>query len=134
MPDMSESKRHDENLSSPQRRAIKALATGATKEQAAVVADRTVQTLRRWEREDAAYADALRAASNEALNDAARQLRSILQLAITAVRDVLEHPTTKDRDKLRAFDLVAGHAVKLTEYAELEERVAALEEQAKHEH
>lgn len=128
---MAENGRPDANLSSHQLRAIEALATGATVEQAAIAADRTPGTLRRWRREEAAYAEALRQAADETLEDAATQLKGLLQVALGRLRDVLEDEDVGTGHLLRAIDMTAGHAIKLVEFAELEERVRALEEKNK---
>jgi transposase-like protein len=128
---MSENAQTDKNLSSSQLRAIEALADGATLEQAAVIADRTPSTLRRWRREDDAYSGALQAAASETLEDAAVQLKGLLRLALERLRDVLEADDVKTHHLLRAIDMTASHAVKLTEFAELTERVERLEEQTR---
>ena len=130
---MSENVRPGVNLSPEQRRAIDALASGATLDQAAQIADRTPHTLRRWQREERAYSEALQAAGDEALRDAAVQLKGLLKTALGRLKDVLEDEDVKTHNLLRAIDMTAGHVVKLTEYAELEERVAALEEMKKYE-
>ena len=125
---MSENERLDENLSGPQLRAIEALASGATVDQAATAADRTPATLRRWKREDAEYARALRLAADETLEDAATQLKGLLKVALGRLGDVLQDDDVKTHHLLRAIDMAAGHAIKLTEFAELEQRVRTLEE------
>jgi transposase-like protein len=130
---MSENVRPDENLSLEQRKAIEALASGATIDQAAVAADRTPATLRRWRREEDAYNEALQRAADEALGDAAVQLKGLLKLALERLKSVLEDDKIKTHHLLRAIDMTAGHVVKLTEFSELEERVAALEEQRRYE-
>lgn len=125
---MSENVRPDENLSLEQRKAVEALAAGATIEQAATIAGRTPHTLRRWRREEPAYAASLKQAGDEALEDAAVQLRGLLTVALARLGELFEDEDVKTHHLLRAIDMVAGHAIKLTEFAELEARVAALEE------
>jgi hypothetical protein len=125
---MSENGQHAETLSPEQRKAVEALAAGATKEMAAVAAGRTRRTLDRWLLEEPAFAQALRAATNEAVQDAARRLSGLLELVISAVASDIESGETSPRDNLRALDIVAKHAVKLRELEELEQRITALEE------
>lgn len=130
MSDIADDLRHDlRHLSPEQRTAVEALASGATKDQAATIAGRTRRTLDRWLVEEPAFTQALRAATDEAVQDAARRLSGLLELIITAVAGDIESGETTPRDRLRALDVVARHAVKLRELAELEARITALEEQ-----
>lgn len=125
---MSADVRPGEHLSLEQRKAIDALASGATLDQAAVIADRTPHTLRRWRRDDEAYAAALKKAADEALEDAAVQLKGLLKMALDRLAGVLANEEAKGHVLMRAIDMTLSHGVKLTEYAELEDRVRALEE------
>lgn len=130
---MSENVSNSGNLSTEQRKAIEALAAGATKEQAATLADRTVRTIDRWIAEDPTFAEALRVASDEAVSDASRRLKGLLEKALTALEKILEKPGASDKDRLRAINMTISHAMKLAEFAELEARVAELEERMRHE-
>lgn len=124
---MTQNVQHTETLSPEQRRAVTALASGATKQAAALAADRTRRTIDRWISEEPAFQQALQDATDEAVKDAARRLSGLLEAVISAIVDDLEGGELAPRDKLRALDIVARHAVKLRELADLEERVAALE-------
>ena len=119
------------NLTAEQRKALDALANGATKEQAAQVAGRTLRTVNRWFAEEAAFAAAVQQVSDTAVKDAARRLKFLLQKAITAVESVLDVPKCPAHVKLRAFEAVAGQTTKLTEFVELSERIERLEERLK---
>ena len=125
---MSENVSNTDTLSAEQRKAIEALAAGATKEMAAAVAERTVRTLDRWIADEPAFVEALRAAGDEAVADASRRLKGLLTKALTALEKILDKPGVEDKDRLRAINMTISHAMKLAEYAELEERVRALEE------
>lgn len=125
---MSEDVSNTETLSTEQRRAIEALAAGATKEMAATVASRTVRTIDRWIAEEPAFAEALRQASDEAVADASRRLKGLLEKALSALEKILDKDGVQDKDRLRAINMTLSHAMKMAEYAELEERISTLEE------
>lgn len=111
-----------------QRAAIEALASGATKEQAATVAGRTRRTLDRWIAGDPAFRAALQATTDEAVKDAARRLAALLEDAVTAMHDVVARVSSKDADRLRAAEMILANAVKMREFAELADQVAELRE------
>lgn len=128
---MSENGRSGGNfgdLSPAQRRAIEALAYGASLEQAATMAERTPRTLRRWRREDPAYVEALRRAGDQVFEDAAVQLRGVLTLAMIRLTEILVDEDVDTHHLLRAIDMTAGHAIRLAEFAELQKRIAYLED------
>lgn len=112
------------HLRPEQRAAIEALASGATKEQAAAVAGRTRRTLDRWISEDQAFRAALQAMTDEAVKDTARRLAGMLEDAVTAMQDVVG--AGKAGDRLRAAEMILANAVKMREFADLAEQVAEL--------
>ena len=115
------------HLTTPQRAALEALADGATKAQAATVANRTERTLRRWISEDAAFADAMKASTDETVADAGRRLAALLSTAVDVLEEILQGDISA-HIRLRAVDIAIGNFIKLRELGDLAERVAALEE------
>lgn len=116
------------HLKTAQRTALQALADGASKNQAATLADRTRRTLDRWIADDPAFGDALKQATAAAVADANRRLAALLDEAIRALAYVLKHPETADHNRLRAADNVISNLIRLREFDELEQRITALEE------
>lgn len=116
------------HLSTPQRAALDALASGATKAQAASIAKRTRRTLDRWIATEPAFSGALKNVTDAAVADAARRLAMMLDRALDVLDIVLQDPTTPHHVQLRAIDTVVGNLIKLREFDELEQRITALEE------
>jgi hypothetical protein len=115
-------------LTTPQRKALEALASGATKGQASTIADRTERTINRWISEDDRFADALRASTNASVEDASRRLAALLEDAVTALYWLVKKQDTPDHVRLRAADTIISNLVRLREFDELEQRITALEE------
>jgi len=115
-------------LSKAQRTALRALSSGATKRQAAVLAHRTERTLNRWIVEDLAFREGMKNATSVAIADASRRLAMMLDEAMDVLKDIMTK-RGKPSERLRAVDMVISNLVKLREFHELEERIAALEEQ-----
>jgi len=116
------------NLTTAQRKALDALAYGATKEQAATIAGRTERTVNRWIHDDPEFTDALKVITDDAVSDASRRLASLLDNALDVLLLILNGPDAPDHVRLRAVDMVIGNLIKLRELGDLEERIAALEE------
>lgn len=125
---MSQNVSPQRHLRPEQRKAVEALATGATIDQAAIVSNRTKRTVYRWLAEDPEFQKALQEATSLAITDTARRLAGTLDLAMTALRKMLEKPGVKDVDRLRAVNLTLSHAQRLIELADIERRIAKLEE------
>lgn len=125
MTDNVQTKRH---LTTPQRRALGALADGATRNQAALIANRTRRTLDRWIADDNQFGDALKASTDAAVTDAGRRLAGLLELAITELGKLLSADDVPPHVRLRAIDGAVANLVRLREFDELEKRIAALEE------
>ncbi|GAG12113.1 unnamed protein product, partial [marine sediment metagenome] len=97
-------------------------------DQAATMAGRTERTLNRWISEDALFADALKASTDASVADASRRLAALLEDAVTALYSLVKKQDTPDHVRLRAADTIISNLVRLREFDELEERIAALEE------
>jgi len=125
---MSENVR-EKKLTGAQRAALDALASGASRDQAADAADRTRRTLDRWIDGDPAFQRALNEASEAAIADAARRLNGLLRHAVNAIAYVLQHPDEPGgHARLRAAQMTIDAAVKLRELTTIHERLARLED------
>ena len=123
---MSENVRPERHLTGPQRAALDALASGASRSQAAAIANRTERTLARW-LDEPAFQSALSAVTDRAIADAARRLATTLSLAVDTIGDLLADDDTPAHVRLRAAQVAIDSAVKLRELTDLADRVAALE-------
>lgn len=113
-------------LTPEQQKALEALASGATKQQAAMIAGRTLRTLERWYH-DPAFQAALREVTGAAVEDAARRTATTLNQALTVLLVLMGSKDAPPAVRLRAADLIIVHAVKMRELSELEERLTKLE-------
>jgi len=116
------------SLSKAQRTALRALSSGATKRQAAVLAHRTERTLNRWIVEDLAFREGLKSTTSVAIADASRRLAMMLDEAMDVLKDIMTQ-RGKPNERLRAVDMVVSNLVKLREFDDLEQRISVLEEQ-----
>ncbi len=110
-----------------QTKAIAALLTEPTIEEAARVAGVGRRTLFRWLAEDAAFVAELRTAEEAAIDHAARRLVGLQDAAINVLSDVLTAPDVAPGVRVRAASLIVELSLRLRELRSLEERVAALE-------
>ena len=117
-----------DKLTGPQRLALEALLSGASKPDAAEIAGRTERTVNRWVTGDPAFRAALDEASAEAIDEGGRRLALMLNLATKRLHDVLANPTANPGLWLRAADLVVNHMIRLREHGDIEERIAKLEQ------
>jgi len=115
------------------RRAITALAGGATMPDAARRAGVGERTLYRWRAERPEFIAALRAADADQLQAAGRKLTSATDQALDVLIGVLNDPKAHVYARLRAADLVLQHRAKFAELGQLSERLAALEAATAHE-
>jgi hypothetical protein len=116
------------HLTDAQRAALRALASGATKDQAATVANRTRRTIDRWLQDDPFFADALTASTDRAVDNAGRRLAALLDLAVDVLIDIMQRDDISPHIQLRSVDVAIGSLIKLREHGALADRVAALEE------
>jgi len=128
---MSENVPDSGHLTEAQRRALRALSDGATKDQAATVANRTRRTIDRWIADDPAFSDALRRATDTTIADASRRLAALLDEAGEVIQEIMHAEDAPYHVRLRAADLAYSHAPKLREHSDLADRVAALEDKIK---
>lgn len=109
-----------------QRRAIDALLNGEDKITAAAAADVTYRTLDRWHNEPD-FAMALNTGGDMAIKGAAVRLKATLNTAIDVFQETMTDKDASTAVRLRAADMVASHALKLLEVAELIPRLEAIE-------
>jgi hypothetical protein len=112
-------------LAPNKRKAIEALLTGCTYEEAAVAAGVTSKTLQRW-RKDADFRGQLDAAQSAMLRDTYRRLLLLGEKAVEVLGDALKGDTTAEQR--RAAGDTLRHIISLRQSVELEARVAALEQ------
>lgn len=116
------------HLTTPQRKALQALADGATKDQAATLAGRTERTINRWIADDSAFNNALKASTDASVMNASRRLAALLDEAIDTLADILRRDDVADHIQLRSVDVAISNLVKLREHGDLADRVTALED------
>jgi hypothetical protein len=116
------------HLTDAKRAALRALASGATKDQAATVANRTRRTIDRWLQDDPVFVDALTASTDESVADAGRRLAALLDEAINVLIDIMHRVDVPYHVQLRAVDVAINSLIRLREHGALSDRVAALEE------
>lgn len=114
-------------LNANQRKAIDALLTGASKDEAAAAADVTRRTVDRWHNEPD-FSLALNQGGDQVIKDAAVRLKASLDLAIDVFRQMASGEEVKDAVRLRAADMLASHAIKVGEIADLVKRLEILEQ------
>lgn len=105
-------------------RAVFALARGHTTDQAGTEAGVSGRTVRRW-REDPAFEADVTTARRAILAEAVAALGAAARDAVTALHDALSDESTNIR--VRAASVLLGALPNITQHAELEARIAALE-------
>lgn len=117
----------DASLSRKQQRAVAALVSEPTVGAAARVAGVGETTLHRWLRQPE-FAEALRAARNEAFGAALASVQQAAVEAVQTLRGVMADPDTPPSSRVAAARSVLDIALKAHDLQEIEERLAALEE------
>ena len=107
--------------------AIAALVKGATLRDAAKAAGVSERQVNRWMHRPS-FSSALRSSESEIVQAAGRRLIGLADAAMDALEDVLKNPQERGANVKRlAAVSVIELAIKVREYSELEERLAALE-------
>lgn len=119
-----------ENLSGPQARALAALMTTASVQEAAEMAGLSERTVYRYLSSET-FQDALRAARRAAIQDATGVLQGATAEAVSTLRRNLH--SGKAPTEVRAAQIILDAAMKAAELQDLEERLARLEEMASRE-
>lgn len=113
-------------LSPKQRRALLALADGATNRLAAQQAGVSERSIQRW-RSAPAFAEALHKAEGDKLSDVARQLTALSLTAAATLAEILDDKTLPVSARLRAAQLVLEHGQRLHDMRLFAARLEALE-------
>jgi DeoR/GlpR family transcriptional regulator of sugar metabolism len=109
-----------------QRKAIPALLSSHTLENAAELIGVSTKTIRRY-LENPTFKSVLFQAEGEAINAATRRLINLQNKSIDLIASLMDNPATSHNVKLRAAQTVLDFSIKLRELRNLEERIAALE-------
>jgi len=114
------------DLRANQRRAIEALAAGASVPEAAAAADVSTTTIYRWQRE-LVFSQALRLADADNLRELARQLTSAaddaLRLLVTVVNDKEAAPSVR----VRAAAEILSQRARFYDVVNMQEQLADVE-------
>lgn len=115
----------DKELQPGQLKAIEALLTSRSMDEAAAKAQVSRRLLYKW-KEEAAFANALRLAERYAIEDIGRSLLSLGNLAASALYDALQ-PEQKICHRIAAAQIFYDKVLALREHNDLEKRIAELE-------
>ena len=137
---MSDSERHrgaaphaerseEEKLTPAQERAVSALLSASTLEEAAKLAKVSPATLRRW-RQTEPFDAAYRSARVALLDCATASLRRAATEAVDVLLSVMRDPDARAGDRIRAASIVLDKAYTSAELEDLAERIVALERDA----
>lgn len=116
-------------LTPKQRRAVEVLLTTGEVTSAAQTLGVSRATLYRWLAEPV-FAEAVRAAEAQALDDLSRLLVRLGQTAAGTLAKAMADAATPAATRVRAADVVLGRLLQLRELATLEARVVVLERSA----
>jgi transposase-like protein len=120
----------DTRLSPKQQRALAALLRGQTMTAAAEAAGVNPKTLYLW-RQDVHFRAELQAGERELVAGALRALETLARPAVVLLGRVVLDDEARPGDRLRAASTILDNVLKLKEILDLEERVTALEAQAR---
>ena len=113
-------------LTQKQNRALLALLTHPTREEAAKAAGTTSKTLRTY-LEDPAFQAAYKAALAELLEDATTQAKQSLNPALTALREITEDREQQSQARVSAARSLLEYSLKLTEQVDILTKLEELE-------
>ena len=121
----------DKKLAPGQLKAIEALLTCRSIDEACKMADVQRRTLYRWQ-EEPNFKEALRKAESIAIESIGRSLLSLGNLAASALYDALQ-PTQKIHHRIAAAQIFYDKILALREHNDLEKRIAELESRLENE-
>ena len=113
-------------LTQKQNRALLALLTHPTREEAAKAAGITSKTLRTY-LEDPVFQAAYKAALAELLEDATTQAKQSLNPALTALREITEDREQQSQARVSAARSLLEYSLKLTEQVDILTKLEELE-------
>lgn len=114
-------------LTAKQKRAISALLLHGTVTAAAKVAGMSARQIHRWLAEPE-FSSALQTASDDALAATVRKLKNASNGAVGTLEQIHQDPEATNADRSRAATALLSHVLRLTELAEIERRLIALEQ------
>lgn len=114
-------------MTTKQKRAIAALLTASTKQEAARAAGISYATLRRWLAEDADFQQAYNDELQGVIERAAVLARQGMTEAVTALREIVADGETAQNTKVAAARTILESGAKIIEMQSFEARLAALE-------
>jgi phage terminase small subunit len=116
-----------ENLTPRQRKAIESLLTTGDITDAAKAAGVSRDTLYRWMKDDL-FQEALQKGTQQAIDGLSRSLMQLGDQAIKTLRDAMTDKMVVTSTKIRAANITLVRMLQLKELADVEARLAKLEE------
>lgn len=113
-----------------QKKFLAAMLSEKSMRAAAEKAGISYPTARRWMLENANFKAAYSACLDSAVSESLDALKMSLLDATNTLREVCSSPDAPDQTRVAAAKAIIEGAVKLSEYFDIEKRVAALEEMA----
>jgi hypothetical protein len=117
-----------EKLSRNQEKAIAALLTKPTVEEAATEAGVTSRTLRNWFH-DSGFAAAYRAERRRAVDHGVAKLQAGMVAAVNTLMDAMSDSELDASDRIRAADAFLKHVMKGVEQLDLAEQLRQIQEE-----
>lgn len=116
-------------MTGKQTAALTVLLTGKTKTEAAAAAGVAPSSLRRWLAEDTAFKAAYQHGLDELLQDAATKAKAATGQAVDVLASIMADTGEQSGPRIQAADKLIGHALKLTEAADILARLQEIEDQ-----
>lgn len=116
------------NLTAKQHKAISALVSGATRQEAAAAAGVNESTVYKWQRLDIFQAE-LRKAENLAITTAQGQLIARIEENLAILDEIKKNTDASDNARIRAIQLELDTMLQWRNLAILEERIEEIEKQ-----
>ena len=115
-------------LTTKKRRAIEALLSSSTLEEAAEEARVGYRTLARWRSEDPDFRAALRQAQDQALDSAVSRLSVAMPAAVDTLMKIVEDEEERSSTRVSAARTILSTGLKLVEIRDLTGRLENLED------
>lgn len=116
-------------MDSRKKKALAALLSASTKQEAASAAGISYATLRRWIMEDADFRREYDAELQGIIESAAAQARQGIAEAVTTLREIMNDAEAAQNVKVTAARVILESGTRLIEMQAFESRLAALEAQ-----
>ena len=116
-------------MTSRKEKAIQALLTSRTRQEAAQKAGIATSTLRGYFKSPE-FVSAYRQAASDALQDAARKAQAATGEAVVTLETIMRNEDETAQVRISAADKILSHVAKLTETVDILDRLDALEAQA----